>query len=207
MHDPTLRPANLTRSLFHMTGGLFALATIELLGTRPALVAVSGVIMVSAWAAETARRLSPTVNEGLMWVFGPVAHGHEREEVNSATWYATALFLLALFMPVAACAVAVVVLGFGDPMAAIIGRRWGHTRLWSGRSLEGSFAFVVTGTIAAFAALRAFHPEVAVAEAALLALVGAFAGAVAELTARRVDDNFAIPVVAAVGAAVVMALI
>lgn len=207
MHLPHLRPANLPRAVFHMSGGMAALAVIELLGTRPLLIAAAGSVVVAAWTMETTRRLDPRINDLLMTLFGAVAHPHERDKVNSATWYATALFILALFMPVAACAVAVVVLGFGDPMAAIIGRRFGRHKLVQGRSLEGSAAFLVSAAVTAFAALTIFHPEIGSVEALALAGVGAFTGMLAELFAKRVDDNFAIPLVSAVGAALVMMLV
>lgn len=206
MHDPALRPHNLTRALFHMSGGVMALGAIEWLGTRPALITTAALIAAAAWSMEGMRRLSPRVNDALMWIFGPVAHHHEREKVNSATWYATAMLLIALSMPIVACEVAVVVLGFGDPVAALVGRRFGRHKLVAGRSVEGSVAFVGAATMAAFAALRVFHPEIGLGEAVALSLVGAFTGAVAEIFAKRVDDNFAIPLVSALGAAVVIAV-
>ena len=120
--------------------------------------------------------------------------------VNSSTWYATAMFGLALTCPPEVCGVAVMVLGIGDPAAAAIGRRFGRTRFSCGRSLEGSLAFVVAGSAAALLTLSLFHPDIAPLNAVLLALGGGLAGAGAELGARSIDDNFMIPLAAAAGA-------
>ncbi|MFZ5476962.1 MAG: diacylglycerol/polyprenol kinase family protein [Myxococcota bacterium] len=204
MHDPASRPANRARSLLHVASGLFALAVIV---TVPPswLPWIAGAMFVWAWTMEIGRRNSAAVNRLLMWVFGPVAHPHEARNVNSATWYSTALFGLALVATPLECALAVTVLGFGDPAAGLVGRRFGTIRLAAGRSLEGTLAFVVAGTLAAAAALTVCFPEIATGETWALAFGSAVAGALGELFTRRVDDNLVIPLAAAAGAAAVAA--
>jgi dolichol kinase len=136
----------------------------------------------------------------LFRVFGPLAHPHEHHRVNSATWYATALLVLALTHSKLLCTVGVAVLGFGDPAAAVLGRRFGRVRLVHGRTLEGTLSFVGVATAVAFLALWLGYPH-PVAGALLLALSGALAGGLAELFSLRVDDNLSVPLAAAVAAA------
>ncbi len=193
------RPANTTRSLFHVASGALSLALMRLLPGRAWLIGVSLTIAVAAWSMEAARRRSPAANEVLMRFFSAIAHPQERHRVNSSTWYVTALLILASFFPLRAAELGVVVLGLADPAAGFIGRRFGRTRLRTGRSLEGTLAFVVAGTFAALAALFAFH-ELPWSSRITLALVGAVAGAVAELVSTRADDNFTIPLTVAVAA-------
>lgn len=206
IHVPSLRPTNYRRSLLHVASGLFAMSVIEFAPPWLMLV-ISGAWVTFAWSAEISRRFSPRVNALMMKAFGAVAHEHETKRVNSATWYATALILLALTGNQVICLVGVLVLGVGDPIAATVGRRFGRTRLIHGRSLEGSLAFVASGALVAFAGLYVFHPALGLGAMALIALAGAVAGAVAELVSLRVDDNFSIPVSAALGAFVVQALL
>ena len=130
------RPTNVARSFFHVASGALSLALIQLLPGRAWLVAASATFAIAAWSMEFGRRRSPAMNDRLMRAFGAVAHVHERHEVNSSTWYVTALLLLALFAPMEAAVVGVVVLAVGDPFAALIGRRFGRHRFASGRSLE-----------------------------------------------------------------------
>ncbi|EYF00997.1 diacylglycerol/polyprenol kinase family protein [Chondromyces apiculatus] len=205
-HSPSrpVRAENITRSLFHVASGLVALAMLRLLPERTWLVAVSGSLATWAWSMEFARRRSATVNRVLMRVFSPVAHPHERHQVNSSTWYLTALVGLSLLAPTRAAEVGVVVLAFADPAAGFIGRRFGRTRIRESRSLEGTLAFVVAGALVALATLAIFHAEaLSLPAMLLLALAGATAGAIAELVSTRLDDNFTIPVsvAAAVSAA------
>ncbi len=198
---PSLRPTNYARNVFHISSALFALFVIEMWTER--ILWVASGFFLSAFLMESSRRVSPRANEVLMAAFGKVAHPYEKHSVNSASWYAAALLLLALFLPPAACAVAVVVLGLGDPLAAIVGRRFGRVRLLGGRTLEGSLAFVAAGGLAALTVLMAFH-GLGLAAAALVAVASGAAGAVAELLSGRLDDNFTIPVCSAGAAAMVL---
>ncbi len=205
IHVPSLRPTNYARNLFHVSGAIAGVATIELL-QRPlwVMVAAAG-WAVLAWSMEISRRRSPAINARLMKLFGKVAHPHETFRVNSATWYATALLLLSFSQATALCAVAVAVLGVGDPLAAIIGRRFGRTPLMHGRTLEGTLAFVVSAALVVFGLLAVLHGgQLGLGAAAVVAVSAAVAGAFAELISLRLDDNFSIPLSAAAGSALAL---
>ncbi len=194
------RPTNIARSVFHVCAGLVSLGLIRVLPGRGWLFALAVAFAVFAWTCEVLRRRSPEVNARLMRVFGPVAHAHERHRTNSSTWYVTALALMAAFAPMRAAELGVLVLGFADPAAGVIGRRFGRTRIRANRSLEGSLAFVAVAFAVSLGWLQLTGFEAS--SAFWLAIVAAFIGALAELaSSNRFDDNFAIPVsvAAAVG--------
>lgn len=195
IHIPTLRPTNYVRNAFHVASALAALLAVELLPVMIAPIATA--LALWAWSMETMRRTRPRLNAALMRAFGPVAHPHETHRVNSATWYTTALVVLAWTQAIIPCALAVTVLGVGDPIAAIVGRRYGRTKLVHGRSLEGSLAFFITATLAAFAVLTLWHPTMSWPHALATALAAAGAGAAAELLSLRIDDNLSVPLAAA----------
>lgn len=197
---PSLRPTNYTRNLFHVGSGLGTLMLIEHVLSPTMMLVVAGSAAFMGWSMEIARRYSPAANRALMWLFGPVAHPHEAKGINSATWYTSALFLIALLFSPLMCAIAVTVLAFGDPAAALIGRRWGRTKLVNGRSLEGSLGFVVVGSAATAIMLFLGHPELSVVSTLALSAGAGLVGAVAELLTRRLDDNLAVPLAAAAGA-------
>jgi dolichol kinase len=173
---------------------------LQVLPSRGWVIAACAPFAIVFWSLEIWRRSSPAVNERLMRFFSPISHAEERYRVNSSTWYATALVLLAVVAPVRVAAVGVVVLAAADPIAGFIGRRFGRIPLRAGRSLEGSLAFVIAGTLAALAWLVAFD-ALSMPRMLPLALGGAIGGALAEILSTRLDDNFTIPLAASLGAA------
>jgi dolichol kinase len=196
------RPTNYARSLFHVTWAAVGVTSVALFPSRAVQLGVASTFATYAWSMEIVRRVSPAFNTRLMRLYGRVAHPHEWYRVNSATWFATALVLLAAFATRQGMIAALAVLGVADPLAALVGRRWGRHPLRAGRSLEGTLAFFVSGALAAAAALMLVGAGSA-ARVAGLAAAGALAGAFAELwTTTALDDNFTIP--AAVGAIVTL---
>ncbi|HVJ88470.1 MAG TPA: hypothetical protein VM580_01625 [Labilithrix sp.] len=184
-----VRPTNVPRTIFHFGSGLVTLVLIRVL-SREGLIVAACVFALSAWSCEVTRRLSPAFNARLMRVVKRFAHAHEWRKVNSATWYGTALMVMAFVMPLEAAEVGVVVLALADPMAGIIGRRFGRHRLASGRSLEGALAFACTGTLASLAWMHTMGTF----DGSRLAvgLAAGIIGALIELFVS-IDDNFAIP--------------
>ncbi len=212
---PRNRPTNYLRNLYHVGNSVAILLLINVLVDRTGMLTVAIAFAASAWSCELLRRRSPAINRLLMRLFGVVAHPDEHWTVNSATWMATALLIVATLCPLPACAVAVAVLGFGDPAAALVGRRFGTLRLRGSRTLEGTLAFFAVGAAAAAAALALWHPTLGV-DVLWVAAAGALPAALAELfagdlhvggTKVHVDDNFVVPVVAAAGATAALALL
>ncbi len=192
----TRRPENYARSLFHVLSAAMAFLALRFIPERKWLVVASGSLALFAWSLETLRRVHPPANTYLMRFFSRIAHAEETHKVNSSTWYLTALLGLALFSPVRAAELGVVVLGLADPAAGFIGRRIGRIKLRKNRSLEGTLGFFAVGMAAAFAILLAFHPMPLASMLAIAAVAGT-AGAVVELATIRLDDNFTIPVAVA----------
>ena len=208
---PRNRPTNCLRNLYHLGNSVAILLLIEVLVGRAGMIATAAAFAVTAWTTEVVRRAFPGVNVAIMKLFGVIAHPDEHWKINSATWMCTALILVALTAPLSACAVSLAVLGVADPAAALIGRRFGRTRLRGSKTAEGTLAFAVAGSVAAFGVLSYFHPEIAPATATAMAVGASSLSALAELFSGdieifgrkvHIDDNFIIPVVAALGAVV-----
>jgi len=196
------RPTNYARSLFHCCAAAVGLFTVAFLPSHTGILLIAIAFAIYAWSMEVGRRVWPRLNDWLMRAYSRVSHPHERYRVNSATWYATALVFLALFATRPATMAALAVLGVADPVAGIVGRRWGTHVLRAGRSLEGTLAFVVTGSVVAALALL-LAGGLAPGQVAGFALLAGISGAVAELFATRLDDNLTIPL--AVGASLTAA--
>ena len=196
------RPTNWSRSGFHVSSALFCLFLTLVVFTPSQLPWAAAAFAGTAWFLEALRRISPRWNDRLMSFFRAIVHPSERWRVNSATWYMTALVGLAATGSTVLAVVGVTVLGFGDPLAGMVGRRFGRVQLVNGRTLEGSLAFVVVGTTASFGVLQLLPSVPAFGAALVIAATGTVFGAVAEALSRRVDDNLSVPWCAALGAMV-----
>ena len=179
-----------------MLSAATALVLLRVAPERKWLVMVSLSLALFAWSLETLRRVHPPANAYLMRFFSRIAHAEETHKVNSSTWYLTALVGLALFAPLRAAELGVVVLGLADPAAGFIGRRIGRTKIRKNRSLEGTLGFFAVGMAAAFGLLVVFH-ALPLPSMLVIAAVASAAGALVELATIRLDDNFTIPVAVA----------
>ena len=200
---PSLRPTNYARTALHIGCGILAIVLLEWLLPLWALPFAAGGFALWCWSMEIARRIWPWWNTMLFKfpLFKVVAHPREVHHVNSATWFATSIFVLALMQTHIVPLVAAAVVTFGDPAAATIGRKWGKTVLVNGRTLEGCLALLVVGTSVGLLGLRVFHADVLTwPESILVAGLAALFGGVAELVSRRLDDNLTVPLCAAGGA-------
>lgn len=206
IHVPSLRPTNYARNLYHVLSGFFAIWLIEWVLPTSWLLPAAGGCAALAWTFEIGRRRSSWVNRLLMAAFRPFAHPHEAWRINSATWFTSSLVILALTGRPVVASTALVVLALADPAAALVGRRFGTIKLVNGRSLQGTLTFFVVGAIASLALLSWLHPELGPMPVLAMALAGSAGGAIAELFARRVDDNLSIPVSVAGALLAVMGL-
>ena len=97
---PTLRPTNWPRIGFHVSSAVGALLLLEVFLSRTGTLWATGAFAVYCWVNETGRVISKRWNERLMRVrfFRAIIHPHEHHHVNSATWYGTALVILAFLV-------------------------------------------------------------------------------------------------------------
>ncbi len=197
---PELRTTNYKRSLVHASSGIVSFVCLEWFMSRPAIMILTSTLLFFVVLAETTRRFSPAINTALMKVFSPIAHPHEFHRMNSASWYAIALFILAFTASTMACSLAVLVLGFADPAAAMVGRRFGRIKLRGGRTLEGSLAFVAVAMVVSMVVITTLYSQIGIGAALGIALVAGVFGAVAEIfSSRWLDDNLTIPVAVGLG--------
>lgn len=204
---PRNRPTNYFRNLYHVGSAVMIIALVQHVLTPGWMMLVALIFALFGWSLEITRRLSPSMNQLIVKPWKPFIHPDEHWRINSATWLCTGLLILALSYSPTACAIAIAVLGTADPMAAIIGRRFGRHRLHGSRTLEGSLAFVATGILATAGILALYGPEMSLAAMLVVGVFAAVPAAVVEVWSGRLDDNLTIPVFAGLGATVAFALV
>ena len=189
------------RKLFRMVGLLFpALYAVgDAVHAGAGWIAACGLLVVFLlvmFAVEYARFRSPGVNRWLFSHFRSFTKEKERERTSSTTLFLLSCLLTILVFNKAVAIAAMLMLVFGDPIAEVIGVRWGRVPLL-GKTLEGTLGGLV-------ACLLATAPLAATSlgPTPLVLAAGAAAAALFELIPLWIDDNFSIPL----GAGAVMTL-
>ena len=202
--DPVAAPAagapsatrhdlHLGRRLFHLVNGVSTATAYALLFTHEQVIHVFGTIACVVYVVDRVRIAYPeAVARRAPWVNRLFVRAEEQVRESAMIPYAIAVLLTILTVPKLAALVAICTLAVADPLAAVVGIRYGRRRIARNRTLEGSLAFcAATLVIAALVLGRG-------ADAPGLAIAGAsgtiaLAAAGCELLPLRIDDNLTIP--------------
>jgi dolichol kinase len=189
----TRHDLQLGRRLFHVVNGTSTATAYALLFTHEEVIHIFGTIACVVYVVDRIRIAYPeAVARRAPWVNRLFVRAEEQVRESAMIPYAIAVLLTILTVPKLAALVAIYTLAIADPLAAVVGIRWGRRRIAQNRTLEGSFAFFAATLVIAAAVLGG------ATEAAPLAITGAaltiaFAAAVCETLPLRIDDNLTIP--------------
>jgi dolichol kinase len=194
----SLRPRNYTRNIFHMANALLGVALYQWVIDRGTCILLVSCMLGTWILIDITRRLSPRVSNVLYdRLLSAITRPRERYTVPAATWYTVGLLIVITVTDQTTAQLAVLVLGFGDPWASIVGRRWGTRKLFRRKSWAGTAAFITASFIACLGFMLVAK-NLAWGPMLLMAVVAALAGATAELLSDdKLDDNLTIPVTAA----------
>jgi dolichol kinase len=191
----TRHDLQLGRRLFHCANGVATATAYALLFTHEQVIHIFGTIACVVYVVDRVRIAYPeVVARYAPWVNRLLVRAEEQVRESAMIPYAIAVLLTILTVPKAAAIVAVYTLAIADPLAAVVGIRWGRRRIALNRSLEGSTAFFAATLVIAAVVLGKGT------DGAPLAIGGAavtiaLAAAGCELLPLRIDDNLTIPLV------------
>jgi dolichol kinase len=182
------------RRLFHLANGVSIATAYALFFTHAQIVRVFGAIACLVYIVDRFRIAYPDVVERRApWVNRVFLRAEEQVREAAMTPFAIAVLLTMLTVPKLAALIAIYTLAIGDPLAAVVGIRYGRRRITRNRSLEGSLAFFAATVAVAALVLRWGTAAAPASIAAASASIGVVA-TVFELLPLRVDDNLTIPI-------------
>jgi dolichol kinase len=174
------------RRVFHASSGVALAFGPGVFGLdRIGVLATVGSLLVGALAIDLARLRVPALNRLFFRTLSALASPREARGLASSSWYLLGVLLAYAFFPSHAVP-AILVLGFADPAASVVGRRWGRVRFGKG-TMEGAAAFLVVSSIVL----------AATGGGVLQALVVALLVTVVELLPIPLDDNLTVPLAVA----------
>lgn len=146
---------------------------------------VLGGLLGSAVFIEYARLAHTSVNRFFHKIFGNLLRDTESFHYSGATYLLMSSFLVILVFHKEIAILCLLFLIFGDGFAAIIGKKFGRTKVFT-KTLEGTLAFLIVSVGAGF-----FFGQIPF----FIRLAGAFVAAIVELLPMRTSDNLRIPIV------------
>jgi len=184
---------HLGRRLFHVVNGVSTATAYALFFTHEQVIHIFGTIACIVYVVDRVRIAYPeTVARRAPWVNRVLVRAEEEVRESAMIPYAIAVLLTILTVPKPAALIAVYTLAMADPLAAVVGIRWGRRRVAKNRTLEGSLAFFGSTLVVAVGVLAesTAAPGLTIAAAAFTI---ALAAAICELLPLRIDDNLTIP--------------
>ena len=190
---PHIRQTNLYRNIFHATNGCLLFLLTYLLNYWDLSHWIPFAMFSICFAMITIDVLK--TYPPIMKLLQLFIHQHEKNKLSSASWYIMSICIVCVCLP-KTLYFSIIVLAFSDPLAAIIGRRYGKIQIIRGRTVEGSITFFITATISLHVAAfltntYEWNPTTTLITAAIFATLG-------ELI-TFIDDNFTIPIMTALG--------
>lgn len=188
---------SLSRKLVHM-----AMAVIPAAGwlvSNWLALALAGAMLMASLALEAVRRWWPWVNRLLWRLLPTIFRSWEGGGILGSTWFAVGVAATMLIFGRDVGGTAVLFLAWGDPMAEVVGRRWGGGR--EGKTLAGSIGCLLTCFVAGIVGigLGGLSPWAV--------LAGAVVATMVERWSPPPDDNLWMPLLSALAMAVVEWLI
>jgi dolichol kinase len=202
----TRHDLQLGRRLFHLLNGVSTATAYALLFTHEQVVHIFGTIACVVYVVDRVRIAYPeAVARRAPWVNRLFVRAEEQVHESAMIPYAIAVLLTVLTVPKRAALAGIYTLAVADPLAAIVGIRYGRRRIAHNRSLEGSLVFF-TATFLIAGLVLGWGTNVSVLAIAWASVTIGLAAAACEVLPLRIDDNLTIPLFVGFGTWIVAAL-
>lgn len=189
---PSRHDLQLTRRFFHfISGALIATAYLIFLSHQQ-MIHFLGAIACFIYVIEQVRISYPEFAQKVVPVTRFVLRAEEQLKESAMVPFMISVLLTIITFPKIIAIIAIFILATSDPLSAIIGIRFGKTKIVGNKSLEGSLAFFVSAFLICHGILMltmgAYTWEITFASILL-----AFFSAAFEVLPLKLDDNLTIP--------------
>jgi dolichol kinase len=195
---------HLARKLWHMTGILGMIAVYQYFGTKQTWWILAG-FLAFFLPLDWLRQHRPTLNRATIKVFSLVMREHEAKSFSGLSYLLVGAAILLAFFDRHILTLSLLFLAIGDPLASLVGIRYGRDRILGNKTLQGTFAaFAACATIAGvYYYLNGLMTERLLIVAPISGLIGA---ATELIPIGKLDDNLTCPVLSAIGLSVLFYL-
>jgi len=150
--------------------------------SRSFILKLAGAVALTFLAFDLIRLSKAGINQAIMKTLSFAFKTKEEKTFSSMTHFTVASFLSFLLFPreISCCSILFPV--FGDMFAKLMGLEYGRKKLFE-KTLEGFLGYISFGIIAGYVYSKLANFPF------LLAIIGAFSGAISEVLPWKLDDN------------------
>lgn len=185
------------RKIWHMAGvfGMFLAYTLLPATVSTTILAVAVLLFVPV---DFLRLRYPSLNDWLVHAFKPIMRTHEIHKIAGTTYLLIGVTLVVAIFPPPVVSLTLLFLAFADPIASVIGIKYGKDKIFGHKSIQG---FMAAFAVCAFAtAIYLVYHNVMLDRVIVVSLLAGLIGALAELVpVAKMDDNFTLPVLSSTG--------
>jgi dolichol kinase len=161
-------------------------------------IAILIVAMMFFLPVDFLRHRYPALNDWMVHAFRPIMRNSEIHRLAGTTYLLTGVALVVLIFPRPIVALTLLFLAFADPIASVIGIKYGKDKIFGHKSIQGFMAAYVVCAFCTFVFL--YNHNFATDRILVVSLLAGLIGALAELVPiGKIDDNFTLPVLSGVG--------
>lgn len=185
------------RKVWHM-GGVSIIAYIYSQVTQPVALLLLTLVWLVFVPFDILRLRYPALNEVALTVCKPIMRQNEVNKLAGTSYLITGTLLVALIFPPPVVLLTLLFLAFADPIASFFGIRFGKDKIFGAKSLQGFLGAYFVCAILTFLFLT--NHWVLMDHLVIVSLLGGLIGALAELIPIwKLDDNFTLPILSAIG--------
>lgn len=189
---PTRTDLHLARRIWHF-GTVLAMFAIYWFTPKPEALRLVVIVTVFLVSLDLSRLYIPSLNRLLIPIFKPVLRTHETKRPTAATFLLLGVTICIYIFSKPIMLLTLLMLAFADPLAAVVGTRYGKDKLIGSKSLQGCMAAFIACffiSMAYFYTLNLFTERLL-----LVSLLCGLIGTLSELIPIfNWDDNFTFPI-------------
>lgn len=191
----TRKSLQIPRRLFHASMGIGVGLVYQFLLTHSRAIYILGFCACVVYILEQIRINYPELSGNIKIINKYLFRAEEQLKESAGVPYVMGILLTLISFPKVVALVAIYTLAVADPMSAIIGIKYGKTKVVPHKSLEGSLAFFVSSFLITFLVFFWWTSFLGswVWPVVLLSFLVALITSIFEMIPLRIDDNLTIP--------------
>ncbi|MCF8058354.1 MAG: SEC59/DGK1/VTE5 family protein [Bacteriovoracaceae bacterium] len=191
----TRKSLQLPRRLFHCGMGISLGLVYQFLLTHSRAIYILGFCACVVYILEQIRINYPELAGKVKIINKYLFRAEEQLKESAGVPYVMGILLTLISFPKVVALVAIYTLAVADPMSAIIGIKYGKTKVVPHKSLEGSLAFFISTFIITFLVFFWWTSflQIMIGPVFLLSFLVALIASLFEMIPLRLDDNLTIP--------------